>query len=426
MRPLGAVAAVAAIWVAASAFGAGPPAIGEAAPPVTAKAWLNAAKGDEPTPERLKDKVVMIEFWGTWCGPCMRAMPHVQEMHDRYKDRGLRVVAISYEDASVMEPVLAKNGWTMTVGSDPDKTCVSAYGVSSWPTTAVIGKDGKLVYFGAPYDVEAAIEKALGLESSPGTLLASYLGVVGKPEARAALERLVEKAVPDFDVRTWAAGAGGSKDAKVAGKPDVAKSLAEHAKATPERRTAILDQLAAGGPEAFDLAAWARDAMGRDFPITQKEMEEMLAAKRFDGAVDAILDRRPSGAVLGTAAKCVPLAVHCTQKGPELRSFARKGVMCLLYVFSGKQPRDNEGFWNELATSGVATSQDQKKVVGVLLGGEMVMATRADAWIARQYARSLVMADLAQGDKPAVSKVAGEALKLREQATKELRGKYGE
>jgi thiol-disulfide isomerase/thioredoxin len=368
----------------------------------------------------------MVEFWGTWCGPCMRAMPHVQELHDRYRDRGLRVVAISYEEPSAMEGALAKNGWTMPVGSDPEKVCVSAYGVSSWPTTAVVGKDGKLAYLGDPYDVEQAIEKAMGLESSPGTLLGAYLGAVGTPEVRGKLERLVEKAPADFELRAWAAGLGGAKDAKVAAKPDVAKLLAEYAKAPAERKTAILGQLASGGPERFDLAAWAREAMGRDFPVTQKEMEEMLAAKRFDAAVDAILDRRPSAAVLSTASKNVPLAVHCTQKGPELKTFARKGVMCVLYPFAGKQPRDNEGFWNELSISGVMTSKDNKEILGVLLGGEMVPATRAEAWIARQYSRSLVMADLAQGDKPAVAKVSAEAAKLREQAAKELRGKYGE
>jgi hypothetical protein len=166
--------------------------------------------------------------------------------------------------------------------------------------------------------------------------------------------------------------------------------------------------------------------MGRDFPVTQKEMDEMLAAKRFDAAVDAILDRRPSAATLSTAAKCVPLAVHCTQKGPELREFARKGVMCTLYVFPGKQPRDNDKFWAELNTTGIATKDDRSSVIGVLIGGEMVMAPRADAWIARQYARSLVMADLAQGDKPAVSRIAAETAKFRDQAAKELRGKYGE
>jgi thiol-disulfide isomerase/thioredoxin len=256
MRTLAVLGASAAIlFAAASARGGDPPAVGDPAPPVSAKAWLNVAKGEEPTADRLKDKVVMVEFWGTWCGPCMRAMPHVQELRDRYKDRGLVVVAISYEETSAMEATLAKNGWTMTVGSDPDKTCVSAYGVKSWPTTAVIAKDGKLAYLGDPYEVEAAIEKALGLESSPASILSAYLSVAGKPDARAALERLVEKAPPEFDVRAWASGLGGSKDAKVSAKPDVAKSLAEYPKAAAERRTAILDQIAAGGPDTFDLLA---------------------------------------------------------------------------------------------------------------------------------------------------------------------------
>src|SRR5215475_4625317 len=121
------------------------PAVGKDAPPIQAAAWLNW-KGDAPTLESLKGRVVMLEFWGTWCGPCVRAMPEVQKLHDRYRDRGLVVLAISYEPASVLQQFLKENSYTMPVGSDPEKKVVSAYGIRSWPTTFVIGKDGKIAH----------------------------------------------------------------------------------------------------------------------------------------------------------------------------------------------------------------------------------------------------------------------------------------
>ena len=410
---------------------AAPPGVGDPAPEIGVRKWLNVAAGQEPTPESLKGRVVMIEFWGTWCGPCVQAMPKVQEIHDRYKDRGLTVLAISYETLDVMRPFLEKNAYTMPVGSDPAKATVEAYGVRSWPSTFVIDRDGKIAFAGAPYGVEPAIEKALGLESSPGTLLTAWLSLPAKADAaaaRAALERLVEKAPSDFDLRAWALALGGKppEDAKAPAKVDPAELLEQCAKAKGDaaKREPALRALALAGPQAFDLAAWARKVFARECPVTPKEIDALLAAGKYLDVLDALLDRRPQAPSLAAAARHQGLADFSAKKAAEHHTFARKGVMILHWVLPGKVPKDNDAFWSDLSVSGISTSPDQKKVVGVLVGGDMLTEAPLPAWIDRQLGRSLLMEDFASKDVPNLSKVAGEVAKRRERILKELKTKY--
>ena len=165
-----------------------------------------------PSAATSDHRLVMLEFWGTWCGPCVRSMPKVQKLWDRYRNLGLLVVAITREAAGEVRPFLKDNGYTMPVACDPSQACISEFQIDGWPTTYLIDRDGRVLWRGAPYGVEPQIEKALGLESSPKTLLTQSLDAeaAGDDEAlRAALERLVAKATPAFDLVDWAGTALG-------------------------------------------------------------------------------------------------------------------------------------------------------------------------------------------------------------------------
>jgi peroxiredoxin len=406
---------------------------GDPAPELTVASWLNVEKGKEPTSLSLKGKAVMVEFWGTWCGPCVRAMPHVQQVWDRYRDRGLVVLAVSYEAPEVMKPFLEKNALTMPVGSDPSKAYIGKFGFSGWPATFVIDVEGKIAYAGDPYGVEPAVEKALGLESGPPVLLTAWLSALGGKDAartRAALERLAEKAPVDFDLKAWALAAGGRapEAAREPHKVDAEKTLARVVEAAAagkeDQRLAALGDLAAEGPGKFDLAAWVRAAFARTYPITGREMKALLDSSRFQDAVDALIERRPPADVAGGAAKHDGLRDYCRKKAEEARSFARKGLMALHWPMAGKQPKNNDAFWKDISVSGLATSEDKKRVTGILIGGEMVTDVMAPAWIDRQLGRALVMKEIGSSGKTGLGGLAQQVPKDRETILRELKSLY--
>ena len=410
------------------------PAVGDDAPPITATTWLNSDDGANPA-EDTEGKVVLVELWGTWCGPCVRSMPKIQSLWDRLRDRGLLVVCITRESADEVKDFVEKQGYTMPIGCDPTQACVKRYPPDGWPSTYVIGKDGKIAWVGKPYSAESAVEKALGLESSPNTLLTQYLDTCAaakKDDIRTAMERLLEKAPTAFDAKAWAESALGDAPV-VEGKPKkvvAVKLLDQVAKAwkakKEEDRVAKLTQLASGASEPMDLRSWIAAAYAKAFPLTKKELKPLLEGKRYAQVLDTLLDRKPSKSLMKMAAKDDGLKSFCSKKVDDTRKFARKGLMALTYLFGDLRYNQdkNDEFWSDLAVSGMAMSEDRKKLVGILVGGEMVSATGAEGYVSRKLALWALMRELAAGDAPSAKSLQKESTNERKRILRELKAKY--
>lgn len=117
----------------------------------------------------LRGKVVLINFWATWCPPCRQEMSHLQEgVIDHFAGRDVVVFPISRgEDRATVESFIKKMGYTFPVGLDKSQAIYRQYASNYIPRSVVVGKDGKVVYVAVGYDeeiakeVNAAIEKAL-------------------------------------------------------------------------------------------------------------------------------------------------------------------------------------------------------------------------------------------------------------------------
>lgn len=91
----------------------------------------------------LRGKVVVLDFWASWCGPCRAAMPALQRLHEAYRERGVVVLGINVSENGDPYQVAADLGVKYTILPQGDSVAAS-YNVSGIPTLLVIGKDGAI------------------------------------------------------------------------------------------------------------------------------------------------------------------------------------------------------------------------------------------------------------------------------------------
>ncbi|HTE05267.1 MAG TPA: TlpA disulfide reductase family protein [Planctomycetota bacterium] len=114
--------------------------VGKHAPDFT----LKDAQGVEHSLSSLRGKLVVLDFWATWCGPCKAAMPGVQKLHERFKDKGVVVIGVDgFERSADADPAgyMAGKGYTYTLLLHGEALAES-YAIEGLPTFLVIGDDG--------------------------------------------------------------------------------------------------------------------------------------------------------------------------------------------------------------------------------------------------------------------------------------------
>lgn len=107
---------------------------------------LTDLEGNKQQLSDYRGKGVFLNFWGTWCKPCEKEMPYMQNQYDFYKAQGVEVLAVNIAESNVAVKSFAdKHNLTFPIPLDKDRQVLNAYGVKPLPTTFLIDKEGKVV-----------------------------------------------------------------------------------------------------------------------------------------------------------------------------------------------------------------------------------------------------------------------------------------
>lgn len=162
---------------------AGPIQVGMPAPEISMK----SPDGKQYSLSDLKGKVVLLDFWASWCGPCRKANPHVVEVYHKYKDKGFTVFSVSLDGIDSRTKTRfpteqqfqegleqSRKNWVAAIEKDQliwpyhvseltkwESAAAKQYGVSGIPKTFLIGRDGKIVAVNPRFTLEEELLKVL-------------------------------------------------------------------------------------------------------------------------------------------------------------------------------------------------------------------------------------------------------------------------
>ena len=240
--------------------------VGDPAPKLQPGKWM---QGD-PVKELSAGKAYLVEFWATWCGPCRVSIPHLNEIHTKYKDKGLVVIGQDCWERSenaedTVEPFIKKMGDKMTYrvaldnkqGSDEGKmaeTWMQAAGATGIPSAFLVDTKGIIAWIGHPMSLKESVIEAV---------LAGTFDAKKEAEEQNKLQQTMQKAQRALQKKDWT---------------EAEASLAELQKVMPE-------------DERDNLAGYELEiAFGKkDYASAYKLAEKLSDARKDDQSLQNML-----------------------------------------------------------------------------------------------------------------------------------------
>lgn len=290
--------------------------VGDKAPALAIEKWVKGS----PVASFEKGKVYMVEFWATWCGPCIKSMPHVSELQKEYGAKGLTVIGVSSADSrgnslDKVEAMVKDKGDTMgyTVAWDTERQTSTAFldaaNQNGIPCSFLVDQNGLIAYIGHPMKIDATLAQVIAGKHDIQALAAAYKLKAENEVKVAALSKRINTAARKQD---WN-GALTAADELLALDPQQASSLVPFKFNILAMELNDLDR-------AYALAAEYADGKGKDDigllnglawmivdPDSKLDRRDLVLAQRMaERAVE--LTKSKDAAILDTLAR-----VHFTK-----------------------------------------------------------------------------------------------------------------
>lgn len=190
--------------------------VGSKAPDLNIEHWLKDGGGKfKPVTSFQSGKVYVVEFWATWCGPCIQGMPHLVELQKEYAEKGVQIIGVTSEDLETVQEFLARSipkrasdkaaspatfgdltsAYSLTC--DPDESTdldyMRAAFVSTIPNAFIVGKDGKIEWIGHPGEMDDVLGEVVAGTWDRAAYGKKYLAMQQAEKLKADLSEALQK-----------------------------------------------------------------------------------------------------------------------------------------------------------------------------------------------------------------------------------------
>lgn len=131
------------------------PKIGDVPPPLVLTKTLQGSPAAEISWDKLKGKVVVLEFWATWCGPCVKAIPHLNDLVEQFKDKPIVFISVTPENEDVIQLFLKNHPMKAWVGLDDYEVLNKTFHVDGIPHAVIVDASGHIAAITHPADLKA-------------------------------------------------------------------------------------------------------------------------------------------------------------------------------------------------------------------------------------------------------------------------------
>ena len=124
---------------------------------------LAAFKLEGKLPESFQGQVVFVDFWASWCGPCAKSFPAINELHKSYRDRGVVFLAVNVDETpEAMQKFLAKYDASFAVVRDVEHKLIAQLDVTTIPTSFILDREGKIRFLHSGFHGEETKKQYAG------------------------------------------------------------------------------------------------------------------------------------------------------------------------------------------------------------------------------------------------------------------------